>query len=242
MKKIIILLFIAVSLFAQFKFQRSLPDRYTVFLLGKSYNGSNTFKDYSQYNNTITTYGDTKQLSTQYKFDNGAIYFDGSGDYLNSTIGDLGNFGTGDFTIDLWVYPLGDQNGGYIGQGSSPVYGSNYGWLVDESFSIGHKFRFVAYTTSWGNIVVDPNTITDNQWYHVAVIRYGNTVKLYKNGISVATYNATGKTFRKGTDILNIGCMYNGGYSPEKFYGQYFRITKGIARWTSNFTPPNKPY
>jgi len=236
--KRIILLFIPFILLGQFKFQRSLPDRYTVFLLGDTYINSNNFKDYSQYNNNIVVNGDTKQVSTTFRFGDGCIYFDGNGDYLYSMIGNLGNFDSNNFTIDFWVYPLADQNGGYIGQGNSP----NYGWLVDEYYSYGHNFRFIAYSTSWGNIVIDPNTITNNYWYHIAVIRYNNTVKLYKNGIEVANYNATGKTFRSGTDYLNIGCMYNFGVNPEKFYGQYFRISKGIARWTSDFTPPNKPY
>ena len=239
MKKIIILLFIAVSLFAQFKFQRSLPDRYTVFLLGKSYNGSNTFKDYSQYNNTITTYGDTKQLSTQYKFDNGAIYFDGVNNYLQVVTGDNGDFGTGDFTVDLWVYPMGHNNGGYCGHGSS----SSIGWVIDNNWTYGDNFRLACNDGStWHLYVTDPAPIIHNQWYHIAVVRTGSIIKMYKNGIQVTSYDAGSKIVRKGTNDFSIGCMYTPGAYKEKCYIQYVRITKGKALWTANFTPPNKPY
>ena len=98
----------------------------------------------------------------------------------------------------------------------------------------------MAYLSSWTNIAQDATAITDYIWYHVAIVRNGNYVKMYRNGIEVSSYDITGKSLRKGTNILNIGCMYNGGAFPEIFYGQYFRITNGVARWTSNFTPPNK--
>ena len=229
---------ICSNLFCQFKFQSSLPDRYTVFQLNTAPVGSNIFTDASQYHNTITAYGDTKQSASQKKFGNCSVYFDGTGDYLASSIGDFGNFGTGNFTIDFWIYPLGDHNGGYFGQGSS----GSYGWLIDENYNTGHSFRFIAYTTAWGSINTDAASITDNIWYHIAIVRDGNNVYMYKNGNRVSTYNATGKSFQKGTNILNIGCMYNNGTYPEMFYGQNFRISKGVARWTSNFTPPNKQY
>jgi len=240
MKKIIILLFIAVSLFAQFKFQRSLPDRYTVFLLGKSYNGSNTFKDYSQYNNTITTYGDTKQLSKQYKFDNGAIYFDGGGDYLTIPDNELWTFGDGNFTVEGWFYCSSNDVIILPTQGTSEYASKNFPFFIKKTssnylaFTLGDGTNFYGYYTA-------STTMPLNQWVHIAFVRNGNTFTLYQNGVNVLsqTQNITLVNASTPLTIGRAGDYYGFYYQG---YMQGIKITKGIVLYTSNFTPPNKPY
>ena len=75
-------------------------------------------------------------------------------------------------------------------------------------------------------------------WYHVAVVRNGNTFKLYINGISEATYTNSATIENSSTNTLALGSSVNTS-AEEDFYGYIddLRITKGIARYTSNFTP-----
>jgi len=110
MKKLILLLLVSISLFGQFKFQKSLPDRYTIFLLNSAPYGATSFKDASQYSQTITTAGNVKSTTgtTTIKFGLNSTYFDGTGDYLALPAGSMWDFGTGDFTIDCWVYRTGE--------------------------------------------------------------------------------------------------------------------------------------
>jgi hypothetical protein len=86
-------------------------------------------------------------------------------------------------------------------------------------------------------------TIAVETWYHVAVTRSGTNTKMFLNGVQ------EGPTY---TDSTN----YSVGNSARPFFGAlgtdgslqwygYFdeiRISKGIARWTANFTPPTAPY
>jgi len=62
------------------------------------------FVDSSPSRHAITTSGNTTHSTTQSKFDGGSIYFDGTGDYLSIPDSADWSFGSGDFTVDAWIY------------------------------------------------------------------------------------------------------------------------------------------
>ena len=76
----------------------------SLLLYGDGTNGSTAIVDSSSNNHTVTAY-DNAQISTaQSKFGGASMYFDGSGDYLASSVSDTLSLGTSDFTIECWAW------------------------------------------------------------------------------------------------------------------------------------------
>jgi hypothetical protein len=79
----------------------------------------------------------------------------------------------------------------------------------------------------------------DDNWNHVAIIRSGSGVKLFVNGNQSGSTWTTSQDFSSGGSA-GIDLGYNSANSVARYVGYIddFRITKGIARYTSSFTPP----
>ena len=75
-----------------------------------------------------------------------------------------------------------------------------------------------------------------NTWHHLAVVKNSGTVTSYQDGISVGSYSDT-QSFV--ADRLSIGADGSGGY-PLNGYIENLQILKGVAKYTANFTPPNR--
>jgi hypothetical protein len=97
------------------------------------------------------------------------------------------------------------------------------------------------YNTAF-RALVSTTTMSDTAtWHHIAVVGSSGTIKIYIDGV------AQGNTAAQGT-IIDSSSSYGvgraGDYSGLYFNGwiDEFRVSKGIARWTSNFTPPTAPY
>lgn len=160
----------------------------------------------------------------------GSGYFDGSGDYLSTPNSSSFAFGTGNFTVEFW-YRGTDTGGGFgLTTGGSTGY-----WQLNLSGS----------TMYWQNDVgvsnllsVSASPILNNAWNHVAVVRNSTTLTIYFNGVSVTStsdssnYSGTGGNFQLGLDS-NVN--YITGYIAD------YRIVKGTAVYTANFTPPTAP-
>ena len=154
-------------------------------------------------------------------------------DYLR-TVDSSSDFtmGTGDFTLECWVYihdvsvisgffQISDQVGGMstnYGNTLSVAWDDNEGWMI---YGAG------TYTVS-----ASP-AAQNNTWYHVAYVRSSGTSKLYINGTSVISQADT--TNYNGTYIC-IGGYYSTGYMMDGVISN-FRVVKGQALYTSNFTP-----
>ncbi len=172
--------------------------------------------------------------TTQSKFGGSSLYLNG-GQAITVGASDDFNFGSGDFTIDWWQY-LTD-----ITCTAVSLESSNY--LFALNYRTGDP-NLVFYASSAGNGVWDVassikmGTTHKDIWAHYAVCRQGNTIYLFENGILQNKVNVTGKSFVPATKV-HIG-RYRDTYC--KGYIDEFRISKGIARWTDNFTPPTEPY
>jgi hypothetical protein len=89
--------------------------------------------------------------------------------------------------------------------------------------------------------IASPATVADANWHHFAGVRNGNTLYLFLDGVSQGTRDVTGVTVNNSSQKMVIGRMggyhqYTNGWIDE------FRFSKGIARWTSNFTLPASEY
>jgi hypothetical protein len=97
----------------------------------------------------------------------------------------------------------------------------------------------VQHSTTYNENFTSANAIiTAAQWQHIAIVRQGNTITLYRNGTAVGNKTVS-VNYNQAAPLL-IG---RDGKNPDfKGYMTEFRISKGIARWTGNFTPPANVY
>jgi hypothetical protein len=187
-------------------------------------NGSTTFIDSSSSPSTVTASGNAAITTTAPKFGTGALALDGVGDYLSVASGSKFQFGTGDLTVECWVYvDTGNSNAGLFTMG---------GVTTGLAVSIFNGNWYLTFAGLGGNSM---GLVTAGVWQHLAVTRGGTSARMFING------NQLGATLTNSTNLTDnapkIGYYYTTAYT---FKGKVdeFRITKGVARYTSNFTSP----
>ncbi len=182
---------------------------------------------------TVTTNGNAQTSATQSKFGGASAYFDGSGDYLSLANSADWAFGSGDFTIDYWFYQ--DALGTY--QTHLKFFDNTNGraWMT-YTHAQGLYFQW----NNEGEVFTGPSYVNLGAWNHAAFVRNGNNLKIYLNG--VARYNNDfNYTINASTEPLLIGYPLNGGNYFNGYIDE-LRVSKGIARWTEDFTPPTSAY
>jgi hypothetical protein len=205
-------------------------DEYTVLMLHmQGANNKTSFPDASYVNPKTATVGGTVCTSAAEATlgQSSSGYFDGSGgDFL--AIASSSDFGySGDFTIDFWVYFTAITNCQFIASQTSN--GELNFFYYGGQLYIGR--------TGIANVGALPWNPLTNQWYHLAAVRYIATDYIFVNGICLGTF--------PDSSVYPAGAIGIGNYAsvfPVTGYMQEFRISNGIARWTSDFTPPTVPY
>ena len=183
--------------------------------------------------------GNTTGSTTQVKFaDTKSMYFDGASDYIITTQQELG---TGDFTIEGWHYLLTSANtrNGIFSNYNSYSAGS-LGMFAGHSSATTTAYQVAYNGAAFPASVIQGGTIVYNQWVHFAVVRNSGTMSLYIDGTSVDSISATASLNGVGSNFI-VGAPGDNLADGMQGYLQDFRITKGLARYTSNFTPPTAP-
>ena len=192
-------------------------------------------------NNLSLTYdsaGD-ELSSTQKKFGSTSLYI---ADNVRVSSTEGFNMGTGDFTMEAWFYfttlsagfGIFDQwNSGTSLARSQLWHGSSAGGQLKFYHSIAGQST---QTISFAN-----PTISTGSWVHLALVRQGGTVKLYVNGTADSTSGSTSGNVHR-TDDMWFGDQQTGGGNAPQYYMDDLRITKGAARYTSNFTAPTSAH
>ena len=186
------------------------------------------------------TFNGTAQLDTAQKvFGTASLLLDGNSDYLSMVDHADFDLGTDDFTIDFWIRRDGDQT---TFAGTVCACSGDTGWII--RLTSNGKSELVSNASGiWALDMTSDTALSDTTWTHLALVRNGNTIKMYLGGVEVATCDCTGYTYDCGGAGITIG-LYPapGGNWYFKGHIDEIRISKGIARWTSNFTPPVTEY
>ena len=185
-------------------------------------NGSTTMTDNSKNNFTVTSVNGAAISTAQSKFGGASGLFDGTDDYLSIPSNAAFNFGTGDFTVEFWVYPTTTMPAF-----TKLVTGLDSTFTI-ETQSTDNKL-WVTYFNS--TILASTTALSNNVWTHFAAVRSSGILTLYVNGTSSGSTSSS----------YNFGSfLYIGGRPSSQYFTGYideFRVTKGIARYTGNFTP-----
>jgi hypothetical protein len=220
----------------------------SLLLHGDGTNGSTTIIDSSPTPKTVTAFGNAQISTAQSKFPGGSsIAFDGNGDYLIGLQSDSDNYNlSGNFTVEAWVYI-----NSFATTPSQAIAGkwrsSHFAWVFQISST---KLAFASGNNGAFGFITEFNTsVQTGNWHHVAVSRSGSALRLFHNGTLLGTatdsFNCTAPNT---TSTLHVGVNQDGLPSNTAILGYLngyiddLRITKGIARYTSNFTPPTAPF
>jgi hypothetical protein len=208
------------------------PNGRTVSLLHfDGANGSTTFAD--QKGKTWTPFGNAQLDTALAKFGTAAMELDGSGDYIETAANDDFKLGTGDFTVEAWVYPTNfSLYGGILGCGTS----ATVSWFLGILQTTGCPYFQFGTGTAWDS----PDPISLNTYVHIAATRQAGTVRLFVGGVKkyevVAATNVTDNgPVRSGRGRGGSSNYFAGGIDDA-------RITIGVARYTTNFTPPTAAF
>jgi hypothetical protein len=210
---------------------------------------SNRFVDNSSNNFTLTPTG-TPQVQPWSPFaptsaystsvNGGSGFFNGTTDFLSVPNNANIQLGAANFTIEFWVYFLSfSNNPQIINTASSNTTDDSYAIVFNSS---GASSYFLSSNGSSWNVAsgASVGTIRLNTWNHIALVRNGTTVTPYTNGVA-GTTTTTSATLFAFTSNLRIGAI---GFNLTNNCNAYitdFRIVKGTAVYTANFTPPTAP-
>lgn len=207
----------------------------SLLMYGNGTNGGTTFTD--EKGNTINRVGTvTTTSTTQSKFDGSAIYNSGTGGHINVNGSSAAfTFGTGDFTIEMWVY---------LTSLALPCQ------LLDwRPASTEGKYPAIVIWTDgtirWHSDVavnfVSAGTVGTGAWHHLAVTRTGGTIRLFIDGVLDANTLADSTDFLGGSSVRPcFGYGPNPGVSfPIVGYLNSIAIYKGVAKYTATFTLPD---
>ena len=191
--------------------------------------------------NDLETVGNAQISTTQSKFGGASMYFNpGETNPLIIPHNQMFNLSSGNFTIEFWVYLSSDRSYNFViskGTSNAREWGINVG---------PSTIRFYWSTNGLGtgdSLVTGSASLPTSTWMHIAVTRSGNDIRLFKDGTQVGS-TGTFTSMYSGTSPVYVGRFMDFTNISHDLSGYLddLRITKGYARYTSNFTAPVGPF
>lgn len=196
-----------------------------------------TTTDSSIYGRTITAAGNATTSTVEKKFGTHAAIFDGSGDRFDVPSSADFNLGASDFTVDFWAWINSSTSGQnerlIVFEGTTQTRGI----LISDTTKTAIGLNL--FGSGW-TILSGAGAISNQTWFHCALVRSGTTTTLYINGTSVGSTTSqplptTNSSVSIGGNIVRFASSNFNGYIDE------VRIVNS-AVWTTNFTPPTSQY
>ena len=194
--------------------------------------GSTTFSDAK--GRVWTPEGGARIDTAYFQFGGSSALFTAGGNIRTDATTDFA-FGTGDFTVEAWVR-VGAPPGGGISN-DRHVFGS-FGFDPDMVFFLTNNGNQPAL---WDSSAQRTSSIgvPTNQWTHVAWSRAAGTLRMFVGGVQ--GYSSAHSVNFASTATARVGAMNQ----ADRFFNGWMdelRITKGVARYIGNFTPPDRAF
>lgn len=197
-------------------------------------NGSITLKDFSASNHTVTAFGNAQITTAQSKFGGSSIVFDGGADYflLDGSADFL--FGTGDFTIEFWTRLNATGITQTIYDSRPPIFDGTNG----PDIYVNTSNKLVWFINDPGtDAIISATSISSSSFTHAAIAKASGSTRMFIDGVQ------EGGTYADSQDYVNppsrpvIGTDTSLTIFPFNGWIDELRVSKGIARYTANFTP-----
>ena len=182
--------------------------------------------------NNLLGVGDTKVSTTQSKFAPTSVAFDGTGDYLTALSNTIFTFGTGDFTVETWVYLNNVTGSKFIldmrPENTDGVYPVLYMNGATATWYINSAARLTG-------------TVSATSWTHIAISRSSGVSKMFIDGVQAGSNYTDANNYLSAAPAIGSARFPTGSNTLNGFL-QDLRLTKGVARYTANFTPPTTAF
>lgn len=192
---------------------------------------SGSITDSGVFGMAVAKYGAVQNSTERAKHGASSGVFPGAAtDYLVVPNNSAFAFGTGDFTIEAWIYIPTGISGGYAAicdTRQGPAGNGAVLFKLTSSRQIGY------YGASEINSSAQ---VPLREWAHVALCRASGVSRLFINGVIVGTVNDTDN---KAAGPVYIGRVYDAAHPALSAFVDDLRITKGVARYPTGFTPPS---
>ena len=204
----------------------------TDFLL---YGKDGAIIDKSQSLKSITLNGDVKSSTAQYKYLPSSIYFDGTGDSINIEDDIIAVPANTAFTLEFWIKMVGGNSADAIFDWGRHANGDSICLLSQSNgqFQVytGSAGAFASYGTNYADL-------RDGTWRHFALSRTSaGAAYTFIDGTVIESATGWTAAVASNNQFRISGLAGYAGYEAN-FYMSDLRITKGLARYTANFTPP----
>jgi hypothetical protein len=232
-----------VSLLLNGDYPTEDPDFENVVLLlkGDGADASTTIRDSSKTPKVITVFGNARIRTAQSKFGGSSLYFDGNGDSVRTPWTVDFAISSGDFTLETWVKFDVLNTGTWhnlISTWSDSAPSGQKGWRLLASGDNGGRIFFA----NEGDQLDATNAVSVGPWFHIAVTRHAGTGRMFIDGVLKSEIANMQFSDAPGLPNVLIGVTDINSAWPLNGYLDDLRITKGVARYTANFTPPTSAF
>jgi hypothetical protein len=206
-------------------------------LRGDGLNGSTVITDSSPLGSNWTGGSSLTLSNIQSKFGGTSIrVVNSNSQIVPSASSSNFSFGTGDFTIELWYYTTN-------GWGATYLFDFNPSTGVFNQPALLLDYTTLRFYVN-GALVIESPAVTTNTWVHFALSRSSGQTRLFLNGNQVGStysgsYNISASPQRPIFSSAGYCCVASFGWDG---FLDDIRITKGVGRYTSNFSPPTNAF
>ena len=214
-----------------------------LLLHGDGANGSTTFTDSSAVPKTVAALGGAVVSTAQSKWGGASISSEntaGARVQINSHA-DF-NMGAGDFTVECWAYVVARNASNFESFVAHRITTGYYGFWLCIDQATGYPEFSMCNTSLSIFRATSTTTFPLGQWVHLAGVRNGSQITLFVNGVQAAITAVSGTNYGSTEPVLLFGASDGDARFKLNGYVDDLRITKGVARYTSNFTPPSTPF
>jgi hypothetical protein len=216
--------------------------------------GNTVFTDASANNHAITRYGDAQISTARWPFSGpgSSLLLDGTVDKLGlpSPLPATLQLDFDPYTVEAWVYTTSTAAQTVLGNLDNQTGNGHYWMIINATFNGLQTVQW--FNPNSGNYAWGTTALPVSEWHHIAATYDGVTTRVFLNGLALASRNLNGSSNRNNNVPFYVGASHNvgnlnytpGGSTTFNFIGNVsnVRITKGIARYTANFTPPTGPF